>query len=112
MEQLFGSLDYCECEHCRSVLSPAAYLVDLLHFLDPPADEWQTELSEWRTEHGAPLPLPRRTRLRRPSWPLAVDHPSEPMPDTERAPYEVLTGRRPDLPHLPLTCENTNTALP
>ncbi|MFC7548745.1 neuraminidase-like domain-containing protein [Plantactinospora sp. GCM10030261] len=34
LESLFGSLDYCECEHCRSVLSPAAYLVDLLKFLD------------------------------------------------------------------------------
>jgi hypothetical protein len=31
---LFGSLDYCECKHCRSVYSPAAYLVDLLAFLD------------------------------------------------------------------------------
>ena len=30
MEPLFGSLDFCECEHCRSVLSPAAYFVDLL----------------------------------------------------------------------------------
>jgi peptidoglycan hydrolase-like protein with peptidoglycan-binding domain len=30
---LFGSLDLCKCEHCRSVLGPAAYLVDLLHFL-------------------------------------------------------------------------------
>jgi hypothetical protein len=34
MESLFGSLDFCECSHCRSVLSPAAYLVDLLKFLD------------------------------------------------------------------------------
>ena len=30
---LFGSLELCDCEDCRSVLSPAAYLVDLLHFL-------------------------------------------------------------------------------
>ena len=30
---LFGPTDFCECEHCRSVLSPAAYLVDILHFL-------------------------------------------------------------------------------
>jgi hypothetical protein len=30
---LFGSLELCECEHCRSVYSPAAYLVDVLHFL-------------------------------------------------------------------------------
>ena len=32
-ETLFGSLDLCECEHCRSVYSPAAYLVDLMHML-------------------------------------------------------------------------------
>jgi len=31
---LFGSLDLCECEHCRSVYSPAAYLVDILAFLN------------------------------------------------------------------------------
>lgn len=31
--------DYCECTDCESVLSPAAYLVDLLHnFLDAPAN--------------------------------------------------------------------------
>lgn len=30
---LFGSLDFCSCEHCRSVYSPAAYFVDILNFL-------------------------------------------------------------------------------
>jgi len=30
---LFGSHSACACEHCRSVFSPAAYLVDLLKFL-------------------------------------------------------------------------------
>jgi peptidoglycan hydrolase-like protein with peptidoglycan-binding domain len=30
---LFGSLDYCTCQHCRSVYSPAAYLADILRFL-------------------------------------------------------------------------------
>ena len=34
LEELFDEMDYCECEHCRSVLSPAAYLVDLLKFID------------------------------------------------------------------------------
>ncbi len=38
LRQLFGNLDMCECAHCQSVLSPAAYLVDLLEFLDPKAD--------------------------------------------------------------------------
>lgn len=33
LEDLFGSLDLCQCEHCSSVYSPAAYLVDILHFL-------------------------------------------------------------------------------
>lgn len=75
MESLFGSMDFCECEHCRSVLSPAAYLVDLLQTLE----EWGTTRS---------------------------------FPKRFREPYDVLIERRPDLPHIPLTCENTHTALP
>ncbi len=71
LESLFGSLDYCSCEDCRSILSPAAYLVDLLHYIDQLA-------------------------------PTAG----------YRNPQAVLFSRRPDLQYLPLTCENTNTALP
>jgi hypothetical protein len=37
LQQLFGSLDYCSCSDCNSILSPAAYFVDLLHYLDQPA---------------------------------------------------------------------------
>jgi Neuraminidase-like domain/Salmonella virulence plasmid 28.1kDa A protein/Putative peptidoglycan binding domain len=70
LEALFGEMDFCECEHCRSVLSPAAYLVDLLQFLD-------------RNGQGA-----------------------------DKNPLNILLGRRPDIAHLPLTCENTNTPLP
>jgi Tc toxin complex TcA C-terminal TcB-binding domain/Neuraminidase-like domain/Salmonella virulence plasmid 28.1kDa A protein len=33
-ETLFGSIELCECEQCRTVLSPAAYLADILHFLE------------------------------------------------------------------------------
>ncbi|EDM79662.1 hypothetical protein PPSIR1_16410 [Plesiocystis pacifica SIR-1] len=33
LSTILGELDYCACEHCRSVFSPAAYLADLLHFL-------------------------------------------------------------------------------
>lgn len=32
-QEIFGALNFCECEHCNSVLSPAAYLVDLLNFI-------------------------------------------------------------------------------
>lgn len=31
--QLFGSLNACACEHCRSMYSPPAYMVDLFEFL-------------------------------------------------------------------------------
>lgn len=30
---LFGSIELCSCEHCRSVHGPAAYLVDILQYL-------------------------------------------------------------------------------
>ena len=32
-ESLFGAADFCDCEHCRSVYSPAAYFVDVLAWL-------------------------------------------------------------------------------
>lgn len=31
---LFGPQDFCDCEQCRSILSPAAYFVDLMHFIE------------------------------------------------------------------------------
>ncbi len=71
LETLFDSMDFCACEHCRSILSPAAYLVDLLLFLDQP----------------------------------------NPPAGTQN-PQTVLLERRPDIQHLPLTCDNTNIALP
>lgn len=89
MERLFGTLDYCECEHCRSVLSPAAYLVDLLQFLDVEPGVWERFLTEWRNTHGG------------------ADYGISFM-----KPFDALIERRPDLQHLPLTCENTHTALP
>ena len=67
LEELFGSFDICECQHCRSVYGPTAYFVDLLQFLNP---------------------------------------------DIGIKPLEVLRKRRPDLEHIKLSCENTNTPLP
>ena len=76
LEKLFGSMDFCACDECRSVLSPAAYLVDLLDFLDQ-----------------SPPPAP----------------PNQPA---FRNPQDALFDRRPDIQYLPLSCENTNTAMP
>jgi peptidoglycan hydrolase-like protein with peptidoglycan-binding domain len=33
LELLFGSLDFCECEHCKSLFSPSAYFTDVLRFI-------------------------------------------------------------------------------
>ena len=33
-DKLFGSLDFLECEHCRSIFGPAAYFVDLMRFIE------------------------------------------------------------------------------
>ena len=33
-EALFGSHNYCHCDHCQSILGPAAYFTDLMHFVD------------------------------------------------------------------------------
>ena len=89
MESLFGSLDFCECEHCRSVLSPAAYFVDLLQFLDTEQSAWQFFLNDWTVKHNGQAYTAKYKK-----------------------PYDALVQRRPDLPALPLTCENTNVALP
>lgn len=88
MESLFGSMDYCECAHCRSVLSPAAYLVDLLGFAEGEDAAWATFLADWEERTGTPYT------------------------DDFRNPYDALVARRPDLPQLQLDCANTNTELP
>ena len=33
IQELFGDQDSCDCKHCNSVLGPAAYFVDLMHFV-------------------------------------------------------------------------------
>lgn len=94
MESLFGSIDFCECEHCRSVLSPAAYLVDLLQFVDAEPGVWSNFLAQWKATHGN------------------QNYPHKDKNGNPMKPYDVLQERRPDLPHIALTCENTHTALP
>lgn len=94
MESLFGSMDYCECEHCRSVLSPAAYMVDLLQFVDAEPAVWGNFLAHWKETHGG------------------QEYPHKNAAGDGMKPYDVLVERRPDLPHIGLTCENTHTALP
>jgi len=78
MASLFGNLDFCQCEECRSVLSPAAYFVDALELLNN---------STPNAKGYTPL-------------------------DVLIGRDATVPGRRPDLAALPLSCENTNTAMP
>ncbi|GAX46345.1 hypothetical protein NIES4075_73660 [Tolypothrix sp. NIES-4075] len=87
LEELFGSMDYCECEECTSVYSPASYFVEILQFL--------------RNNNLAPKDLAN------PGNPNPNIHPG-----IEGTPLEKLFRRRPDLGCLELTCDNTFTVLP
>src|SRR5581483_2841640 len=88
LASLLGSTDFCECEDCGSVLSPAAYLVDLFQFLSPANPGWSIFTGNWSAAHGEDYAL---HHLR---------------------PFEALMARRPDLQNLLLSCANTNTLMP
>jgi len=113
LESLFGSMDFCECAHCRSILSPAAYLVDLLLFLQSDDQVWTGFRDAWKQKHGqAPYPFVDQVAWNKFNSDWNAQHPGQPLPQTGISPFEVLMSRRPDIQHLPLTCENTNIALP
>jgi hypothetical protein len=50
-QDLFGSLDYCECADCSSILGPAAYFLDIMRV----TDEYITEPNEGRIPPGYTL---------------------------------------------------------
>jgi hypothetical protein len=73
LEKLFDEMDYCACDHCRSVLSPAAYLVDLLLFVDRPASEVPAGFTNPQT-----VLLDRRPDLAH--TPLTCENTNTPLP--------------------------------
>ncbi|WP_437965514.1 neuraminidase-like domain-containing protein [Sorangium sp. So ce260] len=84
---LFGSPDACACAHCASVYGPAAYLADVLHFLDRyDSKVTKSGSARWTAKELLLGSAPGST----PSLP----------------------GRRPDIGHIDLTCENADTPLP
>jgi Tc toxin complex TcA C-terminal TcB-binding domain/Neuraminidase-like domain/Salmonella virulence plasmid 28.1kDa A protein len=84
LETLFDDADYCECQECTSVYSPASYFVELLQYLR------NNNLDPKNTLPGAP----------------------KISSDIKDTPLEKLFRRRPDLGCLELTCDNTFTVLP
>jgi hypothetical protein len=88
-ESLFGALSFCACEECRSVYSPAAYLVDLLQFIK--------QQPAIRIAGGV------------------VTYPTIPLPDGKtrfKNALDTLFERRSDIGEIQLSCQNTNTLLP
>ena len=84
----FGGAEICECDDCRSVVGPAAYLVDLFEFLDK------------RCSADANDVTPLDVLIGHPTKSAAAGQPPG------------IAGLRPDLAHIKLTCENTNTTIP
>ncbi len=82
---MFGNISRCECDPCFSVLSPAAYFVDLMHYVE------QNILHRAYTKASDGSDYPNG---------IPEEHPLH------------LRSRRPDLWTLPLTCENTKEVVP
>ena len=85
LSTLFGSLDLCACEHCQSVYSPAAYLVDLLHFLKD--RKYKKTIRQTGIVGEIVIEIPYTAK-------------------------DVLFQRRLDIEEIELTCQNTNTPVP
>ena len=84
---LFAGSALCDCDHCGSVYSPAAYFVDLLRYLG------DTERLAGAAKRIGASGQGASKRL-------------------QYKPLDLLLARRPDLADIPLTCENTLTPLP
>jgi hypothetical protein len=72
-DQLFGTLNYCECAECQSIFGPAAYLVDLLRI----ANQYAT------TPNVATIPKGMKLNERRPDIalrPLTCENTNSTMP--------------------------------
>ncbi len=83
-KDFFGSQDFCKCEHCRSIFSPAAYFTDLMQFID---------------KHVATTYFDTYRKLNEVN---PVKNPLHPLD---------LKARRSDLWSLKFTCDNTHNEI-
>ncbi|MBL7795785.1 MAG: hypothetical protein JNJ90_04700, partial [Saprospiraceae bacterium] len=84
-EDLFGPQNFCQCDHCKSVLSPAAYFVDMMYWIEK-------HITGYSSAETALLQQHCENKF--------TDHPL------------WLHNRRPDLWDLKVTCENTYELVP
>lgn len=98
MATLFGSLDLCACEECRSVEGPAAYLVDVLKYLNE-----RKVIKDFTRDPSdghiiAPIFRTKKVEGSEVEEPMSVK--------------DALFERRPDIGEIELSCQNTNLPLP
>ena len=91
---LFGSLDGCVCNPCESVYSPAAYLTDLLAFLETEIQPTANRLPAGESPKNGLEALKTRSFCDRNNQ-LLADKP-----------------RRPDILDIKLSCTNAETPVP
>lgn len=87
LKTLFDVSDYCECLDCNSFLGQAAYLTDILEFLNQ-------RISNYPPPPASPQYKVREILLADSHYPAG------------------LPSRRPDLGDIDLNCDNTNIELP
>ena len=80
--------------------------------MNPEPKVWDSFVKTWDTQHSAPYPFKQKAEHDAFLIKWREAHPGKPDPKTTKTPFEVLAERRPDIQHIPLTCENTHTVLP
>ena len=81
LQNLFGNVASCDCDDCQSIFGPAAYLTDLLHYLEG-------RLLTLPFPPGSPVPRPQAVTVK-----------------------DIFTSRRPDIGYIELSCTNSDTPL-
>jgi len=83
-EDLFGPQNFCQCDHCKSIFSPAAYFVDIMYFIEE-------NITMYSRTSAKVADYPKNGNGNYILW---------------------LQNRRPDLWNIELTCECTYKMLP
>jgi len=91
-EELFGTFDSIQCDECASVVGPAAYLVDILDFLERIPSSVYKDPKDPKSEIYSARDLL--------------------IGETDETSIFQVVGRRPDIGRIALDCANATTPVP